>query len=195
MKKIFSFAVFSAITCMLLMSSCRKGDTGPAGPAGPAGSNGVAGPTGSANVIYSNWIMTGNWVKSTTSNGSGKATFYFDVASSDLTQDILDKGTVLVYAVFYNDPDGSGIVKLLPSIYYDGGGAGFQYRFQYGLFLNKVRIICDVVPFGTPATSNKVRVVIIPGGVSGVITGRSATPPDYSKLSYEQVCQMYNIRP
>ncbi|RAJ87656.1 hypothetical protein CLV59_101417 [Chitinophaga dinghuensis] len=186
MKKFFSFVVFPAIACIMLLGSCKKGDTGPSGPAGPAGN---------ANVIYSNWIQTSNWVKSTTSVGSGKVTYYFDVASNDLTQDILDKGTVLVYAVLYNDPDGVGIAKLLPSIYYDGGSAGTQYRFQYGLFLNKVRIICDVVPNGIPATSNKVRVVIIPGGVSGVITGRSATPPDYSKLSYEQVCEMYNIRP
>ncbi|WP_212005651.1 collagen-like protein [Chitinophaga sp. HK235] len=184
------------ISCVLLMgiialslNSCKKGNDGPVGPAGPAGATGPAGPAGSANVIYSPWVATATWTASTTSTGTGKKTFYFDINAPKVTQDVIDKGVVLVYMKFIADPDGAGIAKLLPSIYYNIGGADVQYRFQYGLFLNIVRVICDVVPNGIPANTNMVRYVIIPGGVTGARTAAT----DYSKMSYEKVCRLYNI--
>jgi len=160
------------------MSACKKGDTGPIGPAGA---------DGNTNVIYSDWHMTNPWIYSTTSTGTGKSTFYYDMAASGLTQGVLDSGTVLVYAKFIADPDGPGIVKLLPSIYYNLGGASTQFRFQQGLMLNKIRVICDVVPSGTPSTANEIRYVIIPGGTT---TSRLADP---RSLSYRELCSLYHI--
>ncbi|AXY77521.1 hypothetical protein D3H65_27610 [Paraflavitalea soli] len=176
---------------MVAIAACKKGDTGPKGDAGAQGAPGAAGPKGTANVIYSAWISTNPWAPSTTSTGTGKATYYYDIASTKVTQGIIDSGTVLVYAKFVADPDGNGIAKLLPSIYYNVGGATTQFRFQHGLLLNTIRVICDVVPTGIPNTSNQVRYVIIPGGTPA--SGRSMTMSDYSKMSYEEVCRLYNI--
>ncbi|WP_160714893.1 hypothetical protein [Chitinophaga solisilvae] len=176
MKSIFRSCLMLAVAG-LLFSGCKKGDTGPEGPAG------------AANVIYTSWVPTSIWVASTTSAGAGKKTYYFDIAAAKVTQEIVDKGTVLVYMKFVSDPDGDGIAKLLPSIYYNIGGAGTQYRFQYGLFPGKVRIIADVLPAGIPSESNMVRYLIIPGGVPNArVAGR-----DYTKMTYEEVCRLYNI--
>ena len=160
------------VTAIIFSNACKKGDTG------------------TANVIYSNWVATTPWVASTTSTGSGKSTFYFDLTASTVTQSIIDNGTVLVYAKFFSDPDGAGIAKLLPSTYYNGGGTATQYHFQYGLFVSKIRIICDVIPGGTPSTSNMVRYIVIPGGQ--LTTGRMMKP-DFTKMSYSEVCSMYNL--
>lgn len=177
MKTLINSGIAMLTACLVMLSSCKKGDTGPAGPAG------------TANVIYSNWMDTNPWVASTTSTGAGKKTYYFDIAAPKVTQDIIDKGTVLVYVQFIADPDGPGISKLLPSIYYNIGGADIQYRFQQGLFLNKIRIICDIIPNGLPATNNKLRYLIIPGGVP------NARKADYTRMSYEEVCRMLKIEP
>lgn len=170
---------------ILLAAACKKGDAGPAGAKGetgaqgPKGDKGDKGDAGTANVTYSAWIKTASWIASATSTGWGKNTYYFDIANTKITQDIIDKGTVLVYAKFVADPDGSGIAKLLPSTYYNLGGAGTQYNFQTGLFLNKLRIICDVLPAGIPSTSNEVRYVIIPGGIKAT----ALNPNDYRTVA------------
>lgn len=183
-----------AVLSMVFFTACKKGDTGPKGDAGAqgnAGAPGAAGPKGTANIIYSAWIATNPWVASTTSIGAGKKTSYFDITANQLTQGIIDSGTVLVYAKFVAETNGDGIAKMLPSIFYDGGSANVQYRFQFGLLLNKVRVICDVLPSGTPHASNQVRYIIIPGGVPA--SGRSVMKPDFAKMSYEDVCRLYNI--
>jgi len=167
-KPFGGFTVFFALL-ITAFTACKKGDTGPAG---------------TANVIYSPWMKTNPWTASATSTGSGKSTFYFDITAPQVTQAIVDSGTVLVYAKFVSDPDGAGIAKLLPSVYYNLGGASTQYRFQYGVFLNKVRVICDIIPAGTVSTDNDVRYIIIPGGVP--VSGRM-------DMSYEAVCARYNI--
>lgn len=186
----FVFFCMIAVLSMVLFTSCKKGDTGPKGDAGAQGNPGAAGPKGTANVVYSAWMNTNPWVASTTSIGTGKSTFYFDITTTQVTQGIIDSGTVLVYAKFVAETDGSGIAKLLPSIYYNAGGTATQFRFQHGLLLNKIRIICDVLPSGTPHSANQVRYIIIPGGVPA--SGRMMQP-DFAKMSYEEVCRLYNI--
>ena len=140
------FIVVSAI-----LISCKKDETKETTP---------------ETIISSEWKVTSTWIASTTSTGTGKSTFYFDIDAPDVTQEIIDNGTVLVYAKFVADPDGSNQVKLLPSIYYNLGGATTQYRFQHSIFLGKIRVICDVIPAGTPSTSNQFRYVILPKGKS-----------------------------
>lgn len=139
-----AFLISSAIVL-----GCRKGDPGPAG---------------TANVFYSDWSNTAPWIASTTSTGSGKETWYLDIAEPRITQDIVDKGAVLVYAKFVGDPDGD-LVKALPSTYYDNGSTLSQYHFQYAVSPGKVRIICDVMPAGKPANTNQIRYIVIPGGI------------------------------
>ncbi|NIG55447.1 hypothetical protein [Chitinophaga sp. Cy-1792] len=207
MKQILRLPLLLTALSIFLLFSCKKGDPGPAGPAGtngtngtngatgPTGATGATGPTGatgatgSANVIYSAWVSTNPWNASTTSNGSGKNTFYFDWSTTQVTQDILDKGVVLVYAKLYSDPDGIGSIKQLPTSYYNGGSTNQVYNFSTALSFNKIRVICDVVPLGSPSTSNQVRYIIIPGAVAGARTASY----DYTKMSYEDVCKLFNI--
>jgi len=181
MKKYVTLAI-TVMALAALFVACKKGDTGPAGP------------PGTSNVQYSEWQATTAWRLSSTSAGAGKRTYYFDIAETKVTQEILDHGTVLVFMQFVSDPDSAGIVKQLPSIYYNLGGAATQYRFQHGLFPGKIRIICDVIPDGIPANNNKVRYLIIPGGVSVTATAR-AMAPDYSRMSYEEICRVFHLRP
>lgn len=177
MKKLIYTGGIIAIAVAATFSSCKKAETGPAG---------AKGDPGTANVIYSDWVDTNPWKASTTSTGNGKKTFYFDIPGSQLTQEQLDNSVVMVYGKFISDPDGEGSVKALPSIYYNLGGATVEYRFQYALSLAGIRVICDVIPNGSPSASNKVRYVIIPGGVAaGAVVKRDN--------SYEAVCARYNI--
>ncbi|MBO9634293.1 MAG: hypothetical protein J7578_14355 [Chitinophagaceae bacterium] len=177
----FLLTIILSSVSLLFLTQCKKGDTGPEGP------------KGTANVIYSDWIATTPWTASTTSTGAGKSTFYLDLTSSAVTQAIIDSGTVLVYAKFISDPDGTGIAKALPSTYYNLGGAATQYNFQYGLFLKKIRVICDVVPAGTPATTNQVRYIIIPGGVNVTTLSTNSTGGSSSPYDYKTICARYNI--
>jgi hypothetical protein len=165
-----------ALTGLIALSACKKGDEGPQGP------------KGNANVIYSAWKMTTPWVASTSSTGSGKSTFYYDMAVSELNQGIVDSGTVLVYAKFVSDPDGANVVKQLPSIYYNLGGASTQYRFQHAISLNTIRVICDIIPAGSPSATNQVRYVIIPAG-----TAATLRMPNLGSMSYSEVCSFYHI--
>jgi hypothetical protein len=87
---------------MLLIASCKKGDTGPAGPAGaagPAGPAGAAGPkgdTGTANVIYSGWLdVTFRPVKDSATGDT--LAWVGSISAPKITNTILTTGTVKVY--------------------------------------------------------------------------------------------------
>ena len=98
--------LLSIICLSSLLVKCKKGDDGPIGPAGAkgdigaagtngdAGAKGATGATGTANVIYSDWITPATYTKTTV---FGTTVFSYSIVASKITQDILDKGTVLVY--------------------------------------------------------------------------------------------------
>src|SRR5258708_39161036 len=65
---------------LLLLSSCKKGDTGPAGA------------TGSANVIYSAWFTPATYLKDTVFDVYGLS---YTKATTDITQAVLDSGVIL----------------------------------------------------------------------------------------------------
>jgi len=76
-----SYAMFFVLAMLTVsMISCTKGDTGPAGE------------DGNANVYGSNTITlnSGDWVL----NGSY---YYADLFAADISQDIADRGLVMVY--------------------------------------------------------------------------------------------------
>ena len=55
-QKSFAMSYYLVVGAIMLLTSCKKGDTGPAGAPGPAGPPGTTGPVGAANVIYSGWF-------------------------------------------------------------------------------------------------------------------------------------------
>jgi hypothetical protein len=77
-------------TATYLFYGPKIGGTWPA----PINLKGPKGDPGTANVIYSDWFTPSSYVKTTVFSTS---TFTFDVAEPKITQDILDKGVVVVY--------------------------------------------------------------------------------------------------
>ena len=86
-KTLFSGIV---IITSLTFSSCVK--DGPVGPQGPAGADGANGTNGNANVLGSTTlsVTSADW----TANGNE---WYETFILGTITQDIVDKGAVMVY--------------------------------------------------------------------------------------------------
>ncbi|MFC0774617.1 hypothetical protein [Terrimonas alba] len=105
--KIFAIPYCLVIAALLIFSSCKKGDTGPAGPAGPAGAQGPAGaaglpgaqgPAGTANVIYSAWTDVA-YDAITDTNGTviDTVAWIAGINAPKLVDSILQRGEVKVY--------------------------------------------------------------------------------------------------
>ena len=114
--KIFAIPYCLVIAALLIFSSCKKGDTGPAGPAGPAGAQGpagaaglpgAAGPAGTANVIYSEWLDV-------TFDGSDTTGWAAEIDAPKLVDSILNKGEIKVFWNIGSDSTGSQFITPLP---------------------------------------------------------------------------------
>lgn len=114
-QKIFTMPCYLVIAAIMLLASCKKGDTGPAGapgPAGPAGPPGTTGPVGTANVIYSGWFNLD--YNAETVNGD-TVRFVANIQAPKLVDSILSKGEIKVYFNFRtpSNPD------VIPLPYFD----------------------------------------------------------------------------
>lgn len=169
-KTIFLLAAVSAI----MLTGCQKeGTPGPAGPAGPAGQN--------ATVYYSEWFAPSAW-----SGGAGD--WYFTATAPDLTQDIVEGGVVLAYAWLAGDVYEGSAVRPLPA-YAVGANWSFLIS-QYG----SIEFTCDM--FAPPLTAgNKFRFIAIPGTVPALKSGNPASMKEQElrRMSYKEVCKLYNI--
>lgn len=139
------------------------GATGPQGSRGETGATGTQGPKGdpgTANVYYSEWTRP--------VNGS--------IIAPKITQEIYDKGLVLVY---WSE---NSRIHILP---YFQGSNSLQF---------------DIIPgfisfYGTYSTlfvgqkSNYLRYIIIPGGIN-IESGRIKS---LESMSYEEVKALYNL--
>lgn len=146
----------------LVQFSCSKPENG---TNGIDGKNGTVGPIGTANVFYSDWAPV-------TFTGSG--TFSGTILAPKITQEIIDRGVVLVYFKFSN-----GVYPANLSV-----GTEFIY---YGLVVGKINLFKTL---STISNTTDFRYIIIPGGVS--VNGKMAQT-DYSNMTYGQVCQSLQI--
>ncbi|MBD0777600.1 collagen-like protein [Maribacter sp. ANRC-HE7] len=197
----FTKRLLSLLLVSSLFVACSKddGEDGAIGPQGPQGEQGIPGEdgadgadgaqgeqgeqgeTGTANVIYSDWIdspVTSNNIESSQANG--------DIDAAGLSQEIINQGTVLIYARVL------GSVYALP--YIGIQGVSYHYRLTVGAVNIRLATI-DGSDIGAPLFT-QYRYVLIPGGVEagngiGGITGKSST--DYSKMSYDEVVAQFNI--
>lgn len=177
---------FKTIFFIFLISistiSCSSDD----GTDGVDGAQGPAGPAGSANVIYSGWINAPAGTAETIDGTSGLSTSF---AVPQLTADIMAKGTILVYMSF-----GSGVnVYTLP---YTSTAGGYANTITAIASLNSIKIFrfkhaADGTTVGLPA-SLSYRYILIPGGATAA-TSKTAKV-DYSKMSYEEVCQHFGVQ-
>ncbi len=185
MKKLF-LLLLTTVT-VLSFSQCSKDSDGEAGPKGeqgeqgPKGDKGDKGDKGTANVIYSDWITVkkADWARYMLSQG-----LYHDIDAPKLTNDILNKGVVLVYM------NRSG-VKALPYAYQLHSGGG-RIIYEFEISKGKIKLFHyddDGSNQKTPTSHDaKFRYVLIPGGVKA---RRSAPLPDFN--DYEAVAAYYGI--
>lgn len=188
--------IFFMLLSTALWFSCKKGDTGAAGPKGDTGAPGPTGPTGpkgttgTANVMYSDWFTPNTYTVSTT---FGTKHFSYDKAVPQITQEILDKGSVLVYARLEGYAESlwpSGQVGKLPVVLtYQSGGPQIDTWSAFSTaghlhidFTNSTNIYSAI------ATDHSFRYVIIPGGVAA-----SAVAASLPHLSYKALCDLYQI--
>lgn len=169
------------LSAVLLVTACKKGDTGPAGEkgdkgdAGATGATGATGKTGTANVIYSAW-------QDLTFSAVDTGVLAASITAPKVVDSIIQKGEVKVY---WNINTASNpTVVALP---YSDAGLVFGVPDLQITPLVKVGTIYlysnyNVSSFTSTTTNEKVwqyRYVIIPGGVSA----RSAVNwNDYSQV-------------
>jgi len=127
-----------ALTIFAIYSGCKKDEI--IGPAGPSGATGPTGPTGNANVsrktiAISDWTNTNNY-------------WYADIVDTDITQDIVNNGVVLVYYEI-----ASGQWASLP--YQDTSTLlAYTYSYIYSQDNLHVRRTDFLLPTPNPSTQN-----------------------------------------
>ena len=185
------------IPCVILImiASCKKGDTGPAGP------------PGTANVIYSDWFTPKPYTKDTVFGIWG---FYWFQNAPEITQSVLDSGTVLVFGKLlgYNPSVWApGTVGQLPIIVQYQQGGWQQDTWQARAYPGRLRIRFENNNniYTSISDLHQFRYIILPGGkkaaassgLSAVRTGQSTTireiAENYDKMSYEEICQKLNL--
>ena len=93
--------VLLALVMVFAFSCAEDGAVGPQGPAGQNGAdgqdgtNGIDGQDGNANVLASDWFKPSSYTLSTGFGGINLLDH--DEAATEITQDIIDTGVVLVY--------------------------------------------------------------------------------------------------
>jgi hypothetical protein len=172
--KLHAYPFIIAFIAIAAFASCKKGDAGPQGQ------------PGTANVIYSQWFTASPWKKDTVFSVYG---FNYSKAAPEITQQVLDSGTVITYAklVGYN-------VLVWPAT--QVGQLPINLTYQQGTIMTdtwssfatagslRIRFVNDKNYYPSIAATHQFRYIIIPGGQPA---GRART------LTYEEVCKKYNI--
>ncbi|MEP6804837.1 MAG: hypothetical protein ABI892_09985 [Flavobacterium sp.] len=161
----------------------KNGVDGKGGADGKAGVDGKAGETGTANVIYSKWITAPVAVAETVDGTAGMST---SINAPELSEDILAKGTILVYVSF-----GSGTYTL-PYTSTAGGFVNTITAISTAKKIKLFRFRHDAGGTVNLPTSLSWRYILIPGGVAA--TAGKGVKADYTKMSYEEVCAHFNIQ-
>ncbi len=129
-----------------------KGDRGATGSAGPRGATGPQGPAGSVNVTYSEWLKM------------PRDSFQFTISVPQLTQEIVDKGVVAVYAKEFKGGSGeTGFLLGINKLPFYSENAGY---IEFSILKNSVRITSSETML---ADDFQFRYVLIPGSVSATM--------------------------
>ncbi len=193
----FTKRFFSVLFIASLMMACSKddGQDGATGPAGSQGEQGAAGQdgvdgaqgsqgeTGTANVIYSDWFSADFGENPILSPG---ASDNFNV--DEFTQEIKDNGLIIVYS--RRDLGQGYSYFTLPYTRYFSTNQHFSSRF----FAYNDRINISVTSVnGSDIISSyltEFRYIIVPGGIPA--SGKNLAL-DYKNLSYQELCNHFNI--
>jgi hypothetical protein len=160
------------IVASVLMTACKKGDTGPAGPAGPAGPQGPIGVAGNANVVQ--YTYGGH-------NFAGSASINLQIST---TLDTMNRSAWLVYLV-----RASGNTYPLPGFGLSGDS---DYRLLLYHSAGKANMTITKVsgPGEEYASIRIIRIyanTLLPGG-------RFMNPPaGPDPKDYNAMCNYYNL--
>ena len=191
--------IFSVLFMVSLFWACSKdGEIGPIGPQGPQGAQGTVGQDGqdgadgqdgepgTANVIYSDWFDTelGDNINAQTSS------FSVDFPESSAT--LLNSGAVFVFGrrIFIDNITGD-LYYYFYQLPHSFNGSGNFYSFT--VTNGEIQIFVqtfDGTSVGNGAFIQQYRYVVIPGGVAS--SGKSITE-DYTKMTYEEIAERFNI--
>jgi hypothetical protein len=180
-----------------------QGEQGPEGPQGPQGPEGEQGPDGSSgepgsqpppgedgtvNVIYSEWIAFSldNW--------TDPFGYYeqirreFPVKVSEIDEEILLSGTVMVYVRFANTFENIQPLPVFGPITKSSEDQMLNYRLESGLIVMELHNLKnrDQDP-GRISSLNEFRYIIIPGGTPAL----KMASPDLN--DYYEVIRYYGI--
>jgi hypothetical protein len=160
-KRLHLLPYLLSMVMIVLISSCKKGDTGPAGPAGPtgpagaagaSGPQGPAGPAGTANVIYSDWTDTLTYFLASATTTD---TIIGVLSAPKITADVLNKGEIKVYANLNTAADPLVMPLPINDGFILGAGGFIDVYFDLGEIIILSNLNLDGLPL---------RYVIIPGG-------------------------------
>lgn len=174
--------IFAILLLVTFTTSCSS-DDGTDGTNGVDGQAGAPGATGTANVIYSAWLNAPTAVAETVDGTSGMST---TINAPELSEDILSKGTILVYVSF-----GTGTFAL-PYTSTAGGFVNTITAISTAKKIKLFRFRHDAGGTVNLPTSLSWRYILIPGGVAAATA--KGNKLDYSKMSYEEVCAHFNIQ-
>ncbi|MFO7369134.1 MAG: hypothetical protein R6X09_02565 [Bacteroidales bacterium] len=191
------FLLFFALPmlALALFIGC-EGDEGPAGPKGDQGDQGdqgIQGETGTANVIYSDWIQPAGAWRDTSFYGVAKVNH---INVSGLTSAIINDGVVLCYYKSVSSIILPGAPTNVMALPWTGLTGSTSFTLDFWLKTGKITFRAythdnsgSYTPVGM-LWHPEFRYVIIPGGVQA--TAKKAAL-DFTKLSYEEVCELFDI--
>jgi hypothetical protein len=155
-----------ALTLGLTFTSCKKGDTG------PAGTNGTNGTNGNANVVSST-VTTSGWSYNAP---SWKVSFTY----AAITQAVIDKGAVLVYAKVGN------AYNQLPLTFYPA--ATYSSTWEVSTYLGGIDVIATDSDLTQPANPGSWTFKIV------VMTASARLAhPNLNLKNYNEVKQAFNL--
>lgn len=197
----FTKRLFSLLFIASLLLACSKEDgqdgaTGPAGPQGEQGATGTEGvegvegaegeqgETGTANVIYSDWIAS-EFGSIFAAQQSEQLLVTLGLNDFNTAQDVM-----VVYGRHENNALSDDILQLPFELF--SQNEVYRYRLTSGNGFIALYADAASSDGGNKLFTyfNDYRYIIIPGGNS--TSGKSANI-DYTKMSYEEVIEAFNI--
>lgn len=166
--------ISGVIVCLgLTFTSCKKAEKGEMGPQGVAGTNGT---NGNANVKTMTVTVTAaDW----TASGSGGMQSTV-ITNTNITQDIIDKGAVMVYMV------NAGQTSALPLMMYPSSSYGINMQFTASL--NSLAITIQRTDLAAAVNPGTLTYKIVTIAASARMQN-----PNVNYNNYEEVKKAFNL--
>ncbi len=168
--KVATLIPLITVICMLVFSSCKKGETGPAGPQGIQGQTGPVAQKATSTDVTANFTPT-----------SSSVSFSITTKPEDI---------VLVY---FKDPANSNSIVQTPFTWYNNTPSPVVY-FWFQVNPTTVTVYAQKptsgqsVPAFTATTNLDFRIIVI------TAYGRTISPTLPTDLDYDSVKKQYNLK-